>query len=149
MLSGMLRVNFFDGFERIDFDNTLVRSDANDPWETQGITAGMPIAFLDSVEGNFDHNIGLDGSKTAVILDRLLFDILRHLCDSESRSARLGLADIQPLPGLLDRERIVRKHIAPPAMAELDTCHNNVQCCESFFPFEPTHAALTGKVERS
>jgi hypothetical protein len=52
----MLPVQLLDGFDRIDLGRRLVRPDSDDARESQSITAGVPIALLDAIKGDFDHN---------------------------------------------------------------------------------------------
>src|SRR5262245_44371909 len=48
-------VQLLDRLQSIDFGNGLVVTNADDSRKTQGVSAGMPIALLDTIESDFQY----------------------------------------------------------------------------------------------
>ena len=55
----------------------------------------MAIALLNPIERDLENDGRFDEAEAAVILKRVLFEKLGHVCDLTIRQAGIGLADIQ------------------------------------------------------
>src|SRR5208283_2577285 len=60
-------VDLLDGFYGIDVLRQLVLAHAYDAREAQRVSAVVPVASHDGVEGNLEHNLGLDFAQVAVV----------------------------------------------------------------------------------
>src|SRR5262245_12696590 len=63
----------------IDIADGFVGTDPDDARKTQRVATRVTLAFLDSIERHLDDDDGLDEPEPAKILDRVLFEKLRHL----------------------------------------------------------------------
>ena len=88
-------IELFYGFKRVDLRDSLVVTDSDDTWEPESVAACVTIAFLDSVEGDFEHDRWLDKTEPAVILNRVLFEELSHLRDLDVCQSRIRLSNIE------------------------------------------------------
>src|SRR5205809_8122770 len=133
-------IEFFDGFKRVDFGKRLIAADPDDPRKAQWLAAVMAVAFLNPIKGDLENNVGFHDAEAAVILDGVLLEKLGHILDLAIRQAGVGLADIQQPPVVVDRERVIGKHISAPAVPKFHASDNYVEGCERLLPFQPTRA---------
>jgi len=73
----MLRVkNFADAGEGVDFGDGFVRAQAHDAGETEGKATFVAVGALNIVEGDFEHDGGLDVALEAAIFGGVIKEIL-------------------------------------------------------------------------
>ena len=72
----MLRGELARVGKRVDRVDVFVAADRFDPREPQCESARVPIARLNRVKGDFEDDLWFDFTITAVIGDRVLFEML-------------------------------------------------------------------------
>ena len=78
---GMSLGEFPSVFEGVDVVDGFVAADALDAGETQGEAAGVAIAWLDRVEGDFEDDVGFYFHGPAVLRDGVSAEVFGELLD--------------------------------------------------------------------
>jgi hypothetical protein len=74
----MAAVHALNGLNGVDFSRRLIRADADNSRKSKRITAGVAIAFLNSIEGDFKNDDRFNATKTPEILQCVLLEEFRH-----------------------------------------------------------------------
>src|SRR5512142_2188792 len=101
-----------DRLERVRLLGRLVEPKVLDPGEPEREPRGVPCRTKDDVEGDLDHDRGLDDEVAAVPADRVLLEPAGHHRDLGVGEAAVGLADRHQATVRLvaDGERVVGEH---------------------------------------
>lgn len=139
------------GGEGVDLGGGFVGAEAGDAREAEGEAAVVAFAGLDSVEGDFEHDVGHDEAAAAEVFERVFEKVLGEGGDLGVGEAGVGFADGEEAIGgvVADGEGVVTKHAAALAVALLDSDDHDVKGGIGFFEFEPGEAAAAGGVGAS
>ena len=72
----LLFEDFADTLKRINLRDRLVRAQAQDAWESQGVSALVAVRLHHIVEGDLEHDFWIDGAIKAMIFASMRFEPL-------------------------------------------------------------------------
>src|SRR5712691_1284311 len=144
----LLRVEDRDDLlQSVDLIRRLVFPDSFDAREPEGVTAVVPIALLDAIEGHLEDYLRLDGPPVPVILDRQLLDSLGHRIYFAVRQTRVGFPDRPEAVPLPDGESVVADHAGAFSVPVLSRHDHSVYRVELLLQLHPALAALPHRVD--
>ena len=135
--------------EGVDLRGRLVAADGFDAREAHGEAAGVAVARLDRVEGDFEHDLRDHFAVTAVLGDGRRGEMFGQLFDLRISQTGIRFANGQQLPRPLvpHRESVVAQHVAAFAVPLLGAHHDHIERGQFLFVFQPGLPAPARRVK--
>jgi len=133
----LLREQFVDSLQSVNFADNLILTRAHDARKTQRIAALMAFGFLYVVEGHFNYQLRFNNYPEALIFERMFEKESCVLRDFDVRKSRIGLTDVEQSFAVTYGKGEIGKHFVPLAVAVFCRRNRHIQSGVGFFELYP------------
>ncbi len=133
----LLREQFVDPLQCVDFADHLVRPRTHDARKPQRISAFVAFGFLYVVEGHFNDQLRFDNPTEALIFERMFEKEFCVLRDFNVRKSRVGFADVEQSFAVTYGKGDVGEHFVAFTMAVFRRGDGHIQRGVGLFQFYP------------